>query len=507
MILNEVDNSIDFDYATVTSGGSPTNDGGVSATVGLQGSPTVANQYSFNTASLTDGQNIHWMLSSPTVFTDSKTVTLDVGAPMIFVIPNPLTDTAPAGGSVTTPLYLLNTGDRDLNWNLTEALPASHFPPVPAFTVPFHSPKDSHAGPDPHAQHAAGSKAHPRVPFAPGAVATFAETLSSSPLAYVTFDASAPGTLTPIATFSNMFFDGTFANNDFTREYAADYPAGDLYTIDTTTGAQALIGSTGTPPGSVTGIRWDSSTGNTYLMASTCSGSTLYTMDLSSGATTLVGSSSGTCIIDIAIDPSGLMYGVDIVADTLVAIDKTTGGLRWQHRHSVLGRLRRGYPHRQHVYDQPDDRPGNHNQPDRRRIRLRNGCGRDRGGWRTLFKPAGYSVAVGKPDQRHRRSGSLLGGRCDYGRDRSDAGPVQRHDLRQQQRSDQSDDRGSRHVHRNHRGRDRSHLCGWFRRTVIQASELFEALGLIDMAPPVKGGAFFCAHDGAYYRDRDTRCQ
>src|SRR4029077_17574474 len=29
--------------------------------------------------------------------------------------------------------------------------------------------------------------------------------------------------------------------------------------------------------------------------------------------------------IDIAIDPHGNMYGVDIVTDTLVAIDKTTG--------------------------------------------------------------------------------------------------------------------------------------------------------------------------------------
>lgn len=324
MILNEADNSIDFDYATVTSGGSALHDGGVSATVGLQGSTTVANQYSFNTASLTDGQNIHWVLSTPNVFTDSKTVTLDVGAPTIFVIPNPLTDTAPAGGSVMTPLYLLNTGNRDLNWNLTEALPASHFPPVPAFTVPFHSPQDTHAGPAPRAQGAAGPKAHLRVPFAPGAVPTFAETQNSSPLAYVTFDASAPGTLTPIATFTSNFFAGTFANNDFTREYAVDYPAGDLYTIDTTTGAQTLIGSTGLA-GNVTGIRWDSSTGNTYLMSSSCSGSTLYTMDLTSGATTSVGSSSGNCIIDIAIDPSGLMYGVDIIADTLVAIDKTTG--------------------------------------------------------------------------------------------------------------------------------------------------------------------------------------
>ena len=326
-ILNEVDNSIDFNYATVTSGGSPAHDGGVSGTVGLQGSHTLANQFSFNTVSLTDGQNIHWVAATPTVFTASKTVTLDVGAPTIFAIPNPLTDTAAAGASVMTPLYLLNTGNRDLIWNLTEAPPASHFPLVPAFIVPFHSPAETHAGPAPRAQGAADPKAHPSVPFVPGAVPAFGETsFTATGGSYVSLDASAPATLNTVAPLTSLFFAGTFVNNDFTTEYAVDYPAGDLYTINTTTGAKARIGSTGTASGQVTGIRWDSSTGNTYLMASACgTTSTLYTLDLTTGATRVVGSSSGNCIIDIAIDPSGLMYGVDIVADTLVAIDKTTG--------------------------------------------------------------------------------------------------------------------------------------------------------------------------------------
>jgi hypothetical protein len=53
--------------------------------------------------------------------------------------------------------------------------------------------------------------------------------------------------------------------------------------------------------------------------------STLYSLDLATGATTSIGSSTGNCIIDIAIDPSGVMWGVDIVNDTTVIIDKTSG--------------------------------------------------------------------------------------------------------------------------------------------------------------------------------------
>jgi hypothetical protein len=59
-----------------------------------------------------------------------------------------------------------------------------------------------------------------------------------------------------------------------------------------------------------------------------CSQSTLFTIDLTSGATQQVGTASGVCVIDIAIDPSGQMYGVDIVLDNTVAIDKTNGSVQ-----------------------------------------------------------------------------------------------------------------------------------------------------------------------------------
>jgi hypothetical protein len=53
----------------------------------------------------------------------------------------------------------------------------------------------------------------------------------------------------------------------------------------------------------------------------------LYTINLASGAATMVGSlgSAATCIIGIAVNASGEMYGVDIISDTLVSINKSTG--------------------------------------------------------------------------------------------------------------------------------------------------------------------------------------
>ena len=53
----------------------------------------------------------------------------------------------------------------------------------------------------------------------------------------------------------------------------------------------------------------------------------LYTIDLATAATTLVGPLAGA-IRDITFDRNGLMYGIDSDADTLVAIDKTSGAIQ-----------------------------------------------------------------------------------------------------------------------------------------------------------------------------------
>ena len=329
-IFNESDNSIDYVYQTVEFGAQGgVNDAGASATVGLQYDTTLANQYSSNTPSLTDGQDIHWAQSTPVTYSASQQVTLDVGAPVMTLSPPSLTGSAAAGSSTTTTLTIGNTGDRDLTWNLTEAPANAHFPVAPVFTVPFHSPEQTSRHRAPQRNQDAVAKPHGpkmRLPFGTEAVPAYGETFTSSGFDYINFDAADPSTLNTITSMSQYFFAGAFADNDFSTEYAVDYPNGGLYAIDTATGATQLIGSTGLG-GNVTGIRWDSTSGSSYAMSydSGAGQSCLYSLDLTSGATQQIGCASGMLIIDIAIDPSGLMYGLDIIGDNLVAIDKTSG--------------------------------------------------------------------------------------------------------------------------------------------------------------------------------------
>ena len=137
VVLDEATGNVSFEYLA-TLFGNPSYDNGISATVGLQSGPTVANQYSFNTASLSAGKSIVWTSGAATVLTANASVSLDVGAPVIGVTPTALAGTALSGS--TTPvvqnLSIANTGDRALTWSITEAA-ADHAPqPVTSVTPP-----------------------------------------------------------------------------------------------------------------------------------------------------------------------------------------------------------------------------------------------------------------------------------------------------------------------------------------------------------------------------------
>ncbi len=139
-------------------------------------------------------------------------------------------------------------------------------------------------------------------------------------------DVTVPGAWTVISGGMLQFFGGDFLLGDFSKLYVVDYGANNFGTVDTTTGAYTVIGSA-VPGGgeSWTGIT-ASAGGVLYASATTCSASTLYTIDPGTGAATAVGTiTDGPCIIDIAINPAGELYGVDIVGDVLVQIDPMTG--------------------------------------------------------------------------------------------------------------------------------------------------------------------------------------
>jgi hypothetical protein len=332
VILNEADGTINFEYQTTSFGGAgATYDNGVSATVGLQSNSSFGNQYSYNTASLSGGLAITWTPTNPISYTAIAAATLDVGSPTLITTPGAagFTPTVPAGSSASAPLLIDNIGNRDLTWSLAPPSPNAHFPRTPRTTVPFHSAWDlSVVSP---ASLRKPYKSKPLVPFGANAVPTYATDVTVNGSNYVSFDASNPATFNTILPNSVTLFGITFVNNDFSKQYGVDYFAGDFYSISTLDGTPTLIGNTGLVSCCYvvpSGMRWDSTTGTTYLVIGDyhpgVRSSKLYTIDLATGGTTLVGPLNGM-IRDITIDRSGLMYGIDSDADTLVAIDKTTG--------------------------------------------------------------------------------------------------------------------------------------------------------------------------------------
>ena len=64
-----------------------------------------------------------------------------------------------------------------------------------------------------------------------------------------------------------------------------------------------------------------------YASSTSCgSASSLYTVNQQTGATTRIGKITGAdCVIDIAIDRTGNLYGLDIVTNRLYQIDTTSG--------------------------------------------------------------------------------------------------------------------------------------------------------------------------------------
>jgi hypothetical protein len=132
VILFEGSNEILFQYLD-TNFGNVTFDAGVSATAGLNLDATTANQYSFNTAVLTDNKAILWTLGSVTEASATDTATVTVTAPDIVVTPGSLSSTLPVDDTETLPLDIENIGGSNLDWTIDEAaqplVPGAHRAP------------------------------------------------------------------------------------------------------------------------------------------------------------------------------------------------------------------------------------------------------------------------------------------------------------------------------------------------------------------------------------------
>ncbi len=249
--------------------------------------------------------------------------------PCVTEAPANLSTTIDIGSITTTQMTLDNAGAKASTFTIIDANggfnPGKAMVHIPASEGKLaHTP--AHFGPAPRSN----------APTAGGeSAAQVISTLVGEPAFVVdtTYDylANIPDTTMPwnwnwIGYTLNGMYGGDFLNNDFSKMYVVNQDSQSLYTLDTATAATTLIG----PAVPQSGEAWTgltaSTTGILYGSASDGSVSTLYTVDPATGATTVIGPiTSAPCIIDIAINTFGEMYGVDICNDVLVRINPATG--------------------------------------------------------------------------------------------------------------------------------------------------------------------------------------
>lgn len=345
VVFDEASDTIRYEYLATVFGNDADN--GAWSTVGLQGDPNgLYTEYSYYQPSLHPDMAIQWNYTpAVSASADSGSVTISAGDPTLAVAETSLSAVVAPDGSATRTLTVENTGNRDLHWSLGEAPGGStqHFPKSPRYVAPPKAPVDRSA----LALSFAGARgtAPFRSPLAPhpaGAFAVPAYAISSLMPGLETFDALDPaGTMTPIFVNDDWVYSATFVGNDFTKLYAIvndswETPPGSYGTIDVATGAFTLIGPiTGAESTQWSGMTEDPLTGIVYAVNYTdelgSANATLYTIDLSTGHATRIGPIDGAgvnpvrYISGIAISPAGLMYGIDLYGQSLIAIDKTTG--------------------------------------------------------------------------------------------------------------------------------------------------------------------------------------
>jgi hypothetical protein len=250
------------------------------------------------------------------------------------VAPGSLSANLASGQSSVQMVEIGNTdGAADLEWTIfSEAVNSrAHFPAVPYMAAAGNSEGASLLADE--AAVAGGSTAAFDFPLGMG-VPGFTTTGFTAD-GYVSLDALVPGTLNLInATQPTNIFAATFIDNDFSQQYMlasanGTIPVNTFGVTDTSTGVFTSLGTvTGGGAGSWSSMKWDHGTGTLYAVNAAGGNNVLYTIDLDTlvatqvGVITGAGVDPGVIVIAIAISPDGLMYGIDIIADVLLAIDK-----------------------------------------------------------------------------------------------------------------------------------------------------------------------------------------
>jgi hypothetical protein len=274
----------------------------------------------------------HTSASAEVTITAQQTTTQDLELrsmqPCMSVTPDSMSVALQSGDTWSEMLTLVNDGAGDSGFKIKE-VEGGYIPPlvsIPRFEgeiAPDAAPPS--IGRDPNAPQPTGDAGPLDFPLA-GEPAFAMDIYPGYNLVRIP-DTTVPGTWNIIGNIpGSNYFAGDFLGGDFSQLFVLDYATNSLYSVDSATAVPTLIG----PAAPGVGESWTGATGATdgtlYASATTCAASTLYSVDPASGAVTTIGPiTNGPCIIDIAINAVGELYGVDIVNDMLVQIDPNTG--------------------------------------------------------------------------------------------------------------------------------------------------------------------------------------
>lgn len=119
---------------------------------------------------------------------------------------------------------------------------------------------------------------------------------------------------------------GAFGGGDYSMQYVVHSTVASLFSIDVQAPHLHLIGATDIGGRQPTGMHWDSTSSEMYLIAQDdpCTTTTLYGVSTADAATFEVGSTP-RCIVGFAIDADGRGFGIDEDESALVSIDIGTG--------------------------------------------------------------------------------------------------------------------------------------------------------------------------------------
>lgn len=337
-ILEEGTDKISFEYLDTTfdDPAHPEWDHGGDATVGLDYDGFLTYHAGFHSPTVADDTAKDFVPGGLTRATAFATATVEVAAPAATVEPASISASADAGEPVVRTLAIGNAGSLDLHWSLGESpSPRAHFPAVPAFVLPLGDPAEADWRPLRRAKPAAARAAPLPIPFGGPATTAYGLRFTFTGWEYDRFDDLAdPGATTHVGTPHDLFYAADFIDDDFSKEYIIN-EGNSFATISTEDGSVTY--NYGSVQGTVStilfwlGMTWDATTRTLYGVGidpfvDGPPEAYLASVDFSHGAqATVIGQfPPGVLMIDIAVDPSGHLYGLDISGDVLMAIDKET---------------------------------------------------------------------------------------------------------------------------------------------------------------------------------------